>query len=323
MTLNELRYIVAVAEHRHFRKAARSCNISQPTLSVAIRKFEEENGITLFERRNKDILITPIGERIVEIARDILNRTDEIRQLARASQDSLQTELRLGAIYTIGPYLLPTFIHQLRQHHPTLPLLVEEAYTADLLQKLNNGQLDLAIASLPIEDPHLHIAPLYREPFVAALAKDHPLRNETHITTEHLKQENILILGAGHCFRDQVIEAYPFLLRHDNTLQRTLEGSSLETLLYMVASGVGMTILPCTAVRSVNEDIIIRPLAPPVPERTVALLWRRSFPRKKALKAVLDTLKNIHLPCTLPCTDETDFFQDAPEETKEKKDTDS
>ncbi len=303
MTLNELRYIVAVADHKHFRKAAQSCNISQPTLSVAIRKFEEEHNIILFERRKNEIIITPTGARIIEIAREILAKVNEIEQIAKADQDSLHSELNVGAIYTIGPYLLPKFIHKLHSNYPSLPLLVEEDYTDGLAKKLNAGKLDMAILALPFNDPSINTIPLYQEHFVAALAKDHPLVQHDIITVEDLKRETVLILGAGHCFRDQVLEAYPFLAETSrNSMQRTLEGSSLETLLYMVASGVGLTILPCTAAQQTMEDIVIRPLEAPVPSRTVALAYRRSFPRQKALEAVVDTLKSIELPCTEKCS---------------------
>jgi LysR family hydrogen peroxide-inducible transcriptional activator len=299
MTLNELRYIVAVADHKHFRKAAQSCNISQPTLSVAIRKFEEEHNVVLFERRKNEIIITPIGERIIEVAREILSKTSEIEQIAKADQDSLHSELRVGAIYTIGPYLLPPFIHKLHQTYPSLPLLVEEGFTAELTQKLNSGQLDMAVLALPFNDPSIITIPLYTESFVAALSKDHPLAQKEEITQEDLSQETVLILGSGHCFRDQVLEAYPFLAKSSQQrLQRTLEGSSLETLLYMVASGVGITVLPCTASQRVMENIVIKPLQAPVPARTVALAYRRSFPRIQALQAVLEVLKDVNLPCT-------------------------
>ncbi|HID00076.1 MAG TPA: hydrogen peroxide-inducible genes activator [Piscirickettsiaceae bacterium] len=299
MTLNELRYIVAVADHKHFRKAAQSCNISQPTLSVAIRKFEEEHNIILFERRKNEIIITPTGERIIEVAREILAKAHEIEQIAKADQDSLNSELRVGAIYTIGPYLLPKFIHKLHKNYPSLPLLVEENYTAELAKKLNAGQLDMIILALPFNDPSIETLPLYQEHFVAALAKDHPLAQQEKIRIEDLQRETVLILGSGHCFRDQVLEAYPFLAENSHhSMQRTLEGSSLETMLYMVASGVGMTILPCTAAQQTMEDIVIRPLESPVPARTVALAYRRSFPRQKVLKAVVNTLKGIELPCT-------------------------
>jgi len=300
MTLNELRYIVAVADHRHFRKAAQACNISQPTLSVAIRKLESELNVVLFERRKSEILITPTGQRIIEIAREILARVHDIEEIARADQDSLSSELRVGAIYTIGPYLLPRFIHALHKQVPTLPLIVEEDYTHNLGQKLTQGSLDMAILALPFDEQNMETIPLYEEPFVAALAKDHPLADEPLITKRHLKENTVLILGAGHCFRDQVLEAYPFLASQDSRLQHTLEGSSLETLMYTVATGVGLTILPCTAARHHLEDIVIKPLQGPVPARTVALAYRRSFPRIKALEAVLDALRSIDMNCVTP-----------------------
>lgn len=301
MTLNELRYIIAVADHKHFRKAAQSCGISQPTLSVAIKKFEEEYNVILFERRKNEIIITPTGQRIIKVAREILAKVNEIDQIAKSDQDALHSELRVGAIYTIGPYLLPQFIHQLHQDYPSLPLLIEEDYTAGLAQKLTSGLLDMAILALPFSDPTLETFPLYEETFRAALSKDHPLAQKDVITTEDLQRETVLILGAGHCFRDQVIEAYPFLADNSrHSMQKTLEGSSLETLMYMVASGVGMTIIPCTATQKTMEDIVIKPLAEPIPKRTVALAYRKSFPRVQALEAVKTTLKKLNLPCTQP-----------------------
>lgn len=302
MTLNELRYIVAVADHRHFRRAAQHCNISQPTLSVAIKKLEDELGVTLFERRKNEIIITPTGEQIIEVAREILSRIDQIRQIAKSDQDSLHSELRVGAIYTIGPYLLPAFISRLHEAHPYLPLLVEEDYTANLAQKLSTGLLDMAILALPFSEQGIRTLPLYEEPFVAALAKDHPLAGSKRITKEDLARETVLILGSGHCFRDQVLEAYPFLAESGrHSMQRTLEGSSLETLMYMVAAGVGITILPCTAAAKAMDGIVVRPLEGPVPKRTVALAWRQSYPRLKALDVVQACLKEIELSCTQPC----------------------
>jgi len=301
MTLNELRYIIAVADHKHFRKAAQSCGISQPTLSVAIKKFEDEHKVILFERRKNEIIITPTGQSIIEVARELLAKVNEIEQIAKSDQDALHSELRVGAIYTIGPYLLPQFIHQLHQDYPSLPLLIEEDYTAGLSQKLASGQLDMAILALPFSDPAIATYPLYEEEFMAALGKDHSLADKEIITMEDLKNETVLMLGDGHCFRDQVIEAYPFLAdASHHSMQKTLEGSSLETLMYMVASGAGMTIIPCTAAQKTMEDIIVKPLAAPVPKRTVALAYRKSFPRVQALEAVKTTLKKLNLLCTKP-----------------------
>jgi len=304
MTLNELKYIVAVAKEKHFRKASETCFVSQPTLSVAIKKLEEELGIILFERRKQDVLITPIGKKIIHIAENILEQSKSIKQLALESQGNLSTELKIGAIYTIAPYLLPKLIPSFQKHAPNVPVIIEENYTHVLADKLQTGEIDIAILSLPFEEPNIETFTLYEEPFKLILPKQHPaLNNDESIAINEIENENILLLGAGHCFRDQVVEAFPNLTHlnyQSNRLQKTFEGSSLETIRYMVASGAGISIFPCTSLTNHDESLFrIKNLADPTPTRKVALAWRKSFPRKEVLERFKQSILDIDIPCTI------------------------
>lgn len=291
MTLTELRYVVAVAHERHFGRAAQACFVSQPTLSVGIRKIEEELGITIFERGSNEITLTPVGEQIVVQAARTLDEAAAIKTIAQESGDPLGHPLRLGAIYTIGPYLLPLMLPILRESAPNMQLLIQESYTASLREQLKQGKLDVAILSLPFEEPGMVIQPLYDEPFQVAMPSGHAWESRSAIPPEDLGQEPVLLLGAGNCFRDQVLQVCPNLARSStaNGMQQTLEGSSLETIRYMVASGVGMTILPCTAASTTREEnsmLRFRPFTSPSPKRRVALVWRKSFTRPQAVEVV-------------------------------------
>ena len=303
MTLNELRYIVAVAREKHFGRAAEACFISQPTLSVAVKKLEEELGVSLFERRKGEVSVTPIGEQIVTQAQRVLEEASGIRQLARQGQDQLDGPLRLGAIYTIGPYLLPHLIPELAARAPKMPLVIEENYTASLSEKLKRGELDVILISLPFDEPGVQTLSLYREPFVLLLPSSHPLNQHSSFTIDDLKQEDVLLLGAGHCFRDQVLEVCPDCLRRssiEGTPAQTLEGGSLETIRYMVASGLGVTILPCSAAgaeRFSERLLTIRRFDKNAPSRLVALAWRKSFPRPEAIGVLRDAV----LACGMSC----------------------
>ena len=305
MTLNELRYIVAVARERHFGRAAEACFISQPTLSVAVKKLEEELGVSLFERRKGEVSVTPIGEQIVTQAQRVLEEASGIRQLARQGQDQLDGPLRLGAIYTIGPYLLPHLIPQLAARAPKMPLVIEENYTASLSEKLKRGELDVILISLPFDEPGVQTLSLYREPFVLLLPSSHPLNQCNTVKIDDLNNEDVLLLGAGHCFRDQVLEVCPDCLRRssvEGTPAQTLEGGSLETIRYMVASGLGVTILPCSAAgaeRFSERLLTIRRFDHNAPSRVVALAWRKSFPRPEAIEALRDAV----LACDMSCTE--------------------
>lgn len=303
MTLTELRYIVAVARERHFGRAAEACFVSQPTLSVAVRKLEDELDVVLFERRKNEVSITPIGERIVEQAQQVLEEAETIKQVAQEGKDQLKGPVRLGVIYTIGPYLLPHLIPLLNRRAPDMTLVIEESFTANLREALRRGELDMIIVSLPFEAPGIVMQPLYDEPFVLALPSGHPWGKTKAINAEQLADETLLLLSAGNCFRDQVIDVCPACAHAgalDSPIQKTLEGSSIETIRQMVASGAGITVLPCTAQSDRNDlkDLLtIRPFTAPAPYRRVALGHRRTFPRPQ----VVDVLRQAVHDCPLKC----------------------
>lgn len=292
MTLTELRYVVTLARERHFGRAAERCHVSQPTLSVAVKKLEDELGIPLFERSKSNIRVTETGKRIIEQAQRVLDQVGVIRDMAQDGKNQLSSPLKVGAIYTIGPYLFPHLLPELRRAAPEMPLYIEENYTANLRQKLRHSELDAIIVALPFEEPEVVTLPLYDEPFVVLLPAGHPLAEKEEITPEEMAHEQLLLLGPGHCFRDQVLESCPPLVeaitsRVDRDQPDLVtEGSSLETIRHMVASGLGITVLPMSAATAMNyqEDILaVRPFAAPVPYRTVALAWRVTFPRPKAI----------------------------------------
>lgn len=291
MTLTELRYLVALAQQRHFGRAAEICFVSQPTLSVAIKKLEDELGVILFERRKHDATLTPTGQRIVEQAQRVLEETAVIKELAEDGRDQLNGPLRLGAIYTIGPYLFPHLIPTLHEHAPHMPLVIEENYTARLSERLRQGELDVILIALPFAEPGLVTLPIYDEPFVVVIPSSHPWNARTDIAPAELANEALLMLGSGHCFRDQVFDACPGCAQQikDQSHTQTVEGTSLETLRHMVASGMGITVLPATAVgadRYAQRLLSIRRFATPEPTRRVALAWRKSFPRPTAIDAI-------------------------------------
>ena len=297
MNLSELRYIVALARERHFGRAADSCFVSQPTLSVAVKKLEDELGVQLFERGHQEIRVTPVGERVIEQAQQALEAIEAVRQTANQGKDQLSSPLRIGAIYTIGPYLFPDLITHLSDIAPDMPLLVEENFTAVLTEKLRQGELDVIIISLPYEEPNIVTLPVYEEPFVILLPAAHPLTNRKSLASKDLEKESVLLLGAGHCFRDQVLEACPACAPRATGEQRqvyTTDGSSLETIRHMVASGMGLTVLPCTAAgadRYSQRLVAIRRFTNPVPKRQVALAWRVSFPRPRVIDALAQAIR--------------------------------
>lgn len=293
MTLTELRYIVTLAQEEHFGRAADRCHVSQPTLSIAVKKLEDELQVAIFERSKTRVYATPLGEKIVGQAQRVLEQASTIRDIASAGKDQLTSPLRVGAIFTIGPYLFPHFIPQLQQLAPQMPLYVEESFTATLRRRLRQGELDVIIVALPFTEADVVTQVLYEEPFVVVMSEDHALATETVIKPDQLDPYNVLLLGEGHCFRDQVLEACPNLkpgMDESATGLRTAsEGSSLETLKHMVASRLGITILPQSAALAdhyTDKLLITRPFVSPAPTRTVALAWRASFPRHKAIDAL-------------------------------------
>ena len=301
MTLTELRYVVAVARERHFGKAAEACFVSQPTLSVAVKKLEEELGLMLFERGPGEVSITPAGQKIVEQAQRVLEEAARVREIAAAGRDPLAGSLRLGAIYTIGPYLLPKLIPILRRSAPQMPLHIQENFTHRLAEMLKAGEVDVILVALPFDEPGIVTAPVYDEPFLVAVPKGHPWEGRKRVSSEELARESLLLLGEGHCFRDQVLEfCHALRSKERSGIAKTVEGGSLETIRQMVASGVGVTVLPSTSVspgHSGAGDLIrVLPFSPPVPVRRVGLAWRRSFPRPEAIEA----LRKGILACNLP-----------------------
>jgi LysR family hydrogen peroxide-inducible transcriptional activator len=300
MTLTELKYIVAVARARHFGHAAESCFVAQPTLSVAIKKLEDELGVVLFERGGSEVSVTPLGAQIVAQAERVLEQTAAIKELAKQNKDPLAGPLRLGVIYTIGPYLLPPLVRNLIDNVPQMPLVLQENFT--VLELLRQGELDAAIMALPLPDHGMSMQTLYDEPFVVAMPKNHPWAKRKEISAADLKTETMLLLGNGHCFRDQVLEVCPEMARFSspgNGMQRTFEGSSLETIRHMVASGIGLTVLPRASVpdmKDKNSMLAFVPFMAPVPDRRVVIVWRKSFTRRAAIDAVCAAVAACDLP---------------------------
>lgn len=300
MTLTELRYVVALARTQHFGRAAEACFVSQPTLSVALRKLEEELGVTLFERRSGEAALTPIGVQIVQQAERVLAETKVITDLARAGTDPLGSPFRFGTIYTVGPYVLPALMPGIRERAPKMALWLEEQFTGVLLERLRHGQLDAVLISEPFDTTGLMTRVLYDEPFVVALPAAHPGATQGAISANWLQQQTTLLLGAGNCFRDQVLKVCPRLAGEPaSEMQRTVEGSSLETIRYMVGAGVGVTVLPCTAAlgRDTEGLTVIRPFAGVSPERRIVLAWRAHFPRMAAIAALIEAIRSCPLPC--------------------------
>jgi len=305
MTLTELRYVLAVSRERHFGRAAEACFVSQPTLSVGIKKLEEELGVAIFERSSNEITLTPVGEQIVAQAARIIEQAEAIQSIAQRSGDPLAHPLRIGAIYTIGPYLLPKMLPFIRKKAPAMQLIIQESYTSDLREQLKRGKLDVIIISLPFSEPGIETTTLYDEPFQLALPSQHAWSDKSAIDPATLGDETVLLLGTGHCFRDQVLKMCPQLgnTQTASGVQQTLEGSSLETIRYMVASGVGMTVLPSTAcipTREENRMLTFKPFTQPAPSRRVALAWRKSFPRPEAIELVRQAIMSIKLSGILP-----------------------
>ena len=297
MTLTELRYIVAVAQNRHFGRAAKACHVSQPTLSLGIKKLEGELGVNLFERSARNELsITPIGERVIEQAQKVLEQANVIKQLTSSNQDPLAGPLHIGAIYTIAPYLLPELVPRIHQSAPQMPLFIKENFTSVLAEELKQGKVDVIVIALPFDEPGVVTQAIYDEPFLVATPKDHAFNQKSDIDIKELIDQNLLLLGPGHCFRDQVLHGCPSCRTADNL--QGLEGSSLETIRHMVATGVGITVLPSSSDMQSNKNPLLNliPFKQPAPSRRVALAWRKSFTRPEAIEA----LRHEILQCKLP-----------------------
>ena len=302
MTLSELKYIVAVARERHFGKAAKACFVSQPTLSVAVKKLESELGVTLFERGSSEIVLTAVGKQIVTQAQIVLESADRVKQIAHEGDEQFVEPLRIGVIFTIGPYLLPHLIPILREQVPEMPIIVEEGFTADLRVKLKQGSLDAIIVSNPFEEPGINTCIMYEEPFVVVVPLSHPLAQVKSVAARQLESETVLLLGQGNCFRDQVLKACPECQRSgdQDDLQRSLESGSIETIRHMVASGVGITVLPCTAAGAEEYSrrlLSIKRFRGMSPSRDVILAWRKGYPRVQAIDAVAEAVHSCPMSC--------------------------
>ncbi len=304
MTLTELRYIVAVARERHFGRAAEACYVSQPTLSVAIKKLEEELDVKIFERGGSEVSITDVGAEIIEQAQRVLEQSSAIREIAKRGKDPLAGPLRVGVIYTIAPYLLPPLVRRVIALTPQMPLMLQEQLTVRLLEMLRNGELDVAVLAEPFPEHGLATAPLYDEPFLVAVPRGHRLARADDVRSEEIRDETMLLLGTGHCFRDHVLEVCPEFARFSpgsDGIRKSFEGSSLETIKHMVASGMGITILPRMSMELDAEtpgggQIRYVPFRDPVPSRRVVLAWRKTFTRTVAIEA----LRRAVLACELP-----------------------
>ena len=307
MTLTELKYVIAVARMRHFGRAAESCFVSKPSLSVAIRKLEEELGVTIFERRTSDISITPIGQQIVEQAQRVLDESRRIIDIAQNGHDPLAAPLRLGVILTIAPYLLPNLLTELSDSCSQMPLYLEESFTDELLEKLRSGQIDAAIMADTIHGTGMMTQTLYQEEFVVAVPSHHPWVNRNFVNADELKDQTMLLLGSGHCFRDQILGICPDLNRRTKSdrseVQHTVEGSSLLTICHMVAQGLGITVLPASAVPYLtgpSSRLKILPFKQPAPSRRVILVWRKSYTREAAIQAIAAAVRKVVLNGCVP-----------------------
>jgi LysR family hydrogen peroxide-inducible transcriptional activator len=288
MTLTELRYIVALAQEQHFGRAAERCHVSQPTLSIAVKKLEEELGV-LFERGKTRIIPTPLGAKIVAMASGVLEQAAAIKDVAEADKEQLEGPISLGTLPTIGPYLLPQFIPLLQETTSRLSLYVEEGSVTELAGKLRTGDLDALLVTAPFVEADVVTQPLFDEPFVLLLPADHPLASRAQIQPSDLDPKELLLLGEGFPLREQILAAFPHLDPTKETgvgVRTFTQGATLETLRHMVASHLGITILPQTAAEAplyAPNLLTTRPFAPPVPRRTLVLAWRVSFPRHKAI----------------------------------------
>jgi LysR family hydrogen peroxide-inducible transcriptional activator len=300
MTLTELRYIVVLSEEQHFGRTAERCHVSQPTLSIAVRKLEEELGVELFERTKNSVKPSAIGAQIVACAKALLANIAGIKALADAGKDQLSSPLAMGTIFTMGPYLLPQLIPHLQKQVPQMPLFVQEDLTENLRKKLRDGLLDVILVSLPFSESDVVTQGLFDEPLMLVMPQTHPLAHQQEIALDEIQQQHLLLMGQGHCLRDQVLNLCPGLreqLVNAESPYRCAEANSLETLRYMVAAGLGLSILPRSAAEArlcQANRLVARPLAIPGSQRRLALAWRASFPRHKAI----DVLRKAILTCS-------------------------
>ncbi len=295
MTLTELRYIVALAQERSFSRAAERCSVSQPTLSVAIARLEDELGVQLFERGKGFVSPSAVGVRVVDQAQQALKEADKVRQIAMVGRDQLDGPLRLGVIHTIGPYLLPQLIQSLKHVAPHMPLAIEENMTSNLADMLRENEVDVVIIALPFDIPGVLTRPIYDESFKVIVPRGHGWENKARIAPEEVAGDEVLLLKAGNCFRDQVLGACPQVSSPETDVRL---GHSIGTIRCMVASGLGVSVLPEGALRHPysNDLISVIPFTEPEPSRRIALAWRTGFVRPKAIDALVAAVQGLNNP---------------------------
>lgn len=303
MNLRDLKYIIAVAETHHFGRAANRCFVSQPTLSGQIKKLEVELGVAIFERTNRSVEITPVGESILDHARQIIEQADVIQQLAIAHQDPLSGPLRIGAIPTLSPYLIPLILMPLIKRYPQMQLVLSEEMTDVLLQRLHKHEIDAALLSTEVDEQEYDILPLFDEPFWLAYPRDHPFYHKERISRADLEDTELLLLSEGHCLAKQAMDVCHLHERKAQGAMADLRASSLETLLQLVSVGLGSTLVPALAMRGAwtsGSGIVATQLELKDAFRRVSLVFRKSYPRKEALHAfsavIFDNLPNTVHP---------------------------
>jgi len=302
MTLTELKYLVAVAQERHFGRAAERCFITQPALSLAIQKLEDNLGTAIFERRKNQISLTPLGEKVVQQAQRVLEAADQINLIVAQGKDQLVGAFKLGVIATVGPYILPDLIPLLHKRAPDMPLEIEENLTDNLNRMLVHGQLDAIVVALPHEEPGVLTKPLYEEPFRVVVPITHPWAKKKRIDADDFGAEKVILPHAGHCFRRQVLDHCPEISRSD---REGIQGNSLETIRQMVASGLGITVLPCSALspKHHHKRLAAIAFADPVPERQIGMAWRKGYARPAALAVIEDAVRGLKIPGLAMLTD--------------------
>lgn len=287
MNLRDLKYLVALVDYRHFGKAAAVCFVSQPALSIQIKKLENYLGVQLVERTNKSVLLTEIGVSLAEQARQILSQVEELKETAKLSKDPYSGELKIGIIPTLAPYLLPYIMQTLSSAFPKLKIYLVEEQTTSLVEKLKKGKLDASILALPIIEAGFVISPLFEEEFMLAVPHNHPLSKRKTIRHAELANKNLLLLEDGHCLREQALAVCHIAKAHES---KSFNATSLETLRHMVASGTGMTLIPKLACKS-NDGIAYLAFNHPRPLREIGILWRSSSAKEKLLNDVANSIR--------------------------------
>ncbi len=295
MKLSALRYLVAFADEGSFSRAAERCQVSQPTLSVALQNLETELGVTLIERAKGHVALTALGHQVTAQARRALDEARRVELVAQLGKDPLHGEFRLGVIHTIGPYLLPELISAMRRTAPHMTLYIEESMTALLADYLKYGTVDAVVVALPFDVPGIETRALYDEPFRVVVPRGHPWAKRKSIAAEEVRGDDVLVLKAGNCFREQVLDACPDISHAEGSLH---QGHSIETIRCMVASGYGISVLPAGAMIGPYRTDMVHsiPFAGPEPARRVALAWRRGFTRLEAIEALVAAVHDIDSP---------------------------